>query len=59
MLGDLILYIIKTWKTSKLRLWLRQNLFCIHDYEFNQTYFRHTYYECTKCGRRKEYKKQK
>ena len=56
MFGDIILWLRYHWTKSTVRTWLRQNILCIHNYEFqSQAQFREApHYECTKCGRRKD-----
>lgn len=49
MLGDLILAIKK---------WLKQNVFCIHDYKKKVSGYDgipHSWKECTKCGKIKDF----
>ena len=51
MFGDIILWIRLQIKRNSLKAWIRQNLLCVHKYEFHA--LGRMYYECTKCGRRK------
>lgn len=46
MLGDLIIWVKRYWK---------QNIICRHDYHYKEINPHISFFECSKCGRIKDY----